>query len=67
MKRWIAMIILAAGAGCYSKLETGYVPRKLGSSEEVRRGYYAEPFTAEAAAAKRYDDDFNGGGQKTGR
>ena len=45
-------------AGCSSGLETGYVPRKLGSSNEVRRGYYAQPFTPEAKAARDYERDF---------
>ena len=53
-------ILVAAGvlAGCSNKLETGYKPRALGSSNETRRGYYAQPFTPEARAAKQYEDDF---------
>jgi hypothetical protein len=62
--------ILAMGllAGCSSKLETGYQPRMLGSSNETRRGYYAQPFTPEARAAKEYEDDFGtpGGRPKPG-
>ena len=46
------------GGGCSSKLETGYKPRLLGSSEEVRRGYYAEPFTPEAKKAEKYEQTF---------
>jgi hypothetical protein len=38
-------------AGCSSGLETGYVPRPLGVSTAERRGYYASPYTPEAAAA----------------
>jgi len=45
--------------GCSSTLETGYVPRPLGgSSTEVRRGYYAQPFTPEAKKAHDYEQDF---------
>ncbi len=44
--------------GCSSTLETGYVPRKLGASDETRRGFYAQPFTPEAQAAKQYQQDF---------
>ena len=56
-----ALAFLALGvlsAGCSSTLETGYAPRKLGSSDETRRGFYAQPFTPEAKAAKEYQHDF---------
>jgi hypothetical protein len=53
---------LTGAGGCASKLETGYEPRKLGSSTEVRRGYYAQPFTPEAKAAKDYEQDFGAAG-----
>jgi hypothetical protein len=49
---------VGGGGGCSSKLETGYKPRMLGSSEEVRRGYYAEPFTPEAKKAEKYEQTF---------
>ncbi|MGH7214183.1 MAG: hypothetical protein ACREIT_05415 [Tepidisphaeraceae bacterium] len=42
---------LSLSVGCASKLETGYQPRRLGASENVRRAYYASPFTPEANAA----------------
>jgi hypothetical protein len=38
--------------GCETKTETGYVPRKLGDSETVQRGYYATPFSPESRAAE---------------
>jgi len=38
--------------GCNNKLETGYQPRPLNSSQTVRRGYYANPFSPEAKAAQ---------------
>lgn len=49
----LALILLPAGAGCgSSKLETGYVPRKLGASPAVRRSFYASPFTPEEQAGQ---------------
>jgi hypothetical protein len=50
--------VLAVGGlfsvvGCSNTLETGYVPRQLGVSSSERRGYYASPFTPEAAAAQQ--------------
>jgi hypothetical protein len=54
----VAVVICGALGGCSSKLETGYEPRKLGASDETRRGYYAQPFTPEAKAAKQYEHDF---------
>jgi hypothetical protein len=58
----LAFALMGGGGGCASKLETGYEPRKLGSSTEVRRGYYAQPFTPEAKAAKDYEQDFGAAG-----
>ena len=54
----------AAGGmmGCSEKLETGYDPRRLGASNEVRRGFYAQPFTPEAQKAKQYEQDFGSPG-----
>ena len=43
--------ILLAGCGP-ARLETGYVPRPLGSTEDQRKGYYAGPFSPEARAAQ---------------
>ena len=43
----------AAVGGCSDTLETGYVPRKLGSSAAERRAYYASPYTPESVAAQR--------------
>ena len=62
MRRIALMIVLsaAAAAGCASKLETGYEPRVLGASDEARRGYYAQPFTPQAKAAKDNEHDFGG-------
>lgn len=52
------LMVGGAGGGCASKLETGYEPRRLGASDDVRRGFYAQPFTPEARAAKQYEQDF---------
>jgi len=56
--RWLMLtMLLGALAGCGNEqLETGYVPRKLGDREVVRRGYYAAPFTAAAKAAAAQQD-----------
>ena len=43
-------------AGCSNKLETGYEPRRLNTSQTVRRGYYASPFSPEAKAAQMERD-----------
>ena len=58
MSRWLLLLVVSGMMGCASALETGYVPRKLGSSDETRRGYYAQPFTPEAKAAKDYEEQF---------
>lgn len=45
--------LLALGlCSCSSTLETGYKPRPLDASPEMRRSYYASPFTPEAKAAQ---------------
>ena len=54
----LAALSLVVGAGCSSTLDTGYEPRRLGASDDVRRGYYAQPFTPEARAAKQYEQDY---------
>ena len=62
------LLLMSMAVGCSEKLETGYDPRKLGSSSEVRRGFYAEPFSPEARKAKEYQEDFGtpGGRAKPG-
>jgi hypothetical protein len=66
----IALLVFSAlgGLGCSETLETGYAPRKLGASTEARRGFYAQPFSIEAAKAKQYEQDFGspGGRPKPG-
>ena len=53
-----ALALVGVVGGCSAKLETGYEPRPLGSSAEMRRGYYAERFSPEAQKAKQYEQDF---------
>ena len=66
----MAALAFAVSAGCSSKLETGYEPRKLGASDEARRGYYADPFSPEAKAARDYErqygETFHGSSRKPG-
>ena len=63
MRSWRMLGCVAAvalAAGCSTKLETGYEPRKLSDSTAERRAYYADPFTPEArAAAEERKTEFN--------
>jgi hypothetical protein len=52
MRRCAFLFLLALAAGCSTKTETGYEPRKLGDSLVVQRGYYATPFSPEQRAAE---------------
>jgi hypothetical protein len=54
LRHSVLVIIALCLGGCSNTLETGYVPRALGASSTERRGYYASPFTPEAAAAQQY-------------
>jgi len=61
-RRSIRLITLLALllAGCSAKLETGYEPRKIGSNEAERRGFYAAPYSREAREAEegqQFDSD----------
>jgi hypothetical protein len=49
----LGLMAMAACSGCSNKLETGYEPRQLGVTSAERKGYYASPYSAEAAAAGR--------------
>ncbi|HEX3357758.1 MAG TPA: hypothetical protein VHS31_12375 [Tepidisphaeraceae bacterium] len=48
MGKWLAISTVLLLCGCSSALEDGYVPRKLGDSDAMRRSYYASPFTPES-------------------
>jgi hypothetical protein len=54
-------MLAGLGGGCKNKLETGYVPRTIGSNETERRGYYAAPFSREAREARHSADDDSDG------
>jgi hypothetical protein len=58
----IAAVGLAGVVGCNERLETGYKPRKLGSTDVQRRAYYAAPFSPDAAPA-----DGSGAGAEAGQ
>jgi hypothetical protein len=59
MWKWMFIFMLAAVAGCNTKLESGYTPRKLNASPAERRGYYAEAFSPEARlAAEERQEEF---------
>ena len=47
------LLLLLSCGGCSTQLEDGYKPQSLNSNSQVRRAYYASPFTDEAAAAHR--------------
>lgn len=55
----LASALLATG-GCNPALEDGYKPHALGASPDIRRSYYASPFTeqAEPRAAQNTDPGF---------
>lgn len=48
-----ALGLLTLSAGCSVTMEDGYKPRLLNDTGEVRRAYYASPFTDQADAANR--------------
>jgi len=51
--KWTILLLLAAAAGCNTKLETGYEPQKLGTlTPAERRGLYAPDYSVEARAAQ---------------
>jgi hypothetical protein len=52
MLKWCLLGLVALFIGCSGTTETGYVPRALGDSETVQRGYYATPFSPESRAAE---------------
>lgn len=45
--------MLVISGGCGMDLETGYKYRPLGASAVERRGYYANPYSAEKNAAQQ--------------
>jgi len=64
MFKWLGLGLIAffaavVCAGCSSKLDTGYEPRKLGATEVERRAMYAPAFSPEAKAGKTRKDDLD--------
>ena len=57
MKRYLLLGLGVALIGCVSKLETGYVPRKLNANAAERRAYYAPAFSPESQAVKTDKED----------
>jgi hypothetical protein len=57
-------VALALAAGCKSKTETGYEPRKLGDSMTIQRGYYASPFSTTAREAQAAQAEGGGPNRK---
>ena len=57
-----AILTILLLSGCEPKLETGYVPRPLNSTNEDRRSYYAPAFTPESHPPKEHNNaaDFQG-------
>ena len=61
MMRWMVVggVLMAIGAGCAPKLETGYEPRLLRASSAERKGFYAGEFSpAQAEAAAESENAF---------
>jgi hypothetical protein len=63
MRRFLLVIgLLAGAAGCASKLETGYEPKRLDMPLSQREALYADPYSHAAMQAQQ-DQQQNGGGQ----
>jgi hypothetical protein len=55
----ISLLILA---GCSSKLETGYEPKRLDMPLSQRETLYADPYSQEAMQAQQQQSQGGGGG-----
>lgn len=58
MRNGLAIIAMLLLTGCSAKLETGYEPRKIGSTSVERRGFYAAPFSPESQNSGENQDSF---------
>jgi len=58
MRNGFALIIILLLTGCSAKLETGYEPRKIGTTSTERRSFYAAPFSPESQNSGDYHDSF---------
>lgn len=58
MRYGMAIIAILLFAGCSARLETGYEPRKIGSTSTERRAFYAAPFSPESQNSGDNMDSF---------
>jgi len=52
----VAGIVAGSSIGCTVTLEDGYKPKPLDASADVRKSYYASPFTDAANASNQGPD-----------
>lgn len=50
-----ALAVVLSAMGCATELEDGYKPHGLDATPEMRRAYYASPFTDQANATNDRD------------
>ncbi|MGD0463783.1 MAG: hypothetical protein ABSB74_14950 [Tepidisphaeraceae bacterium] len=62
MKRRLIVISLLLVAGCSSKLETGYEPKRLDMPLGQRETLYADPYSQQAMQAQQEQGSGGGGG-----
>jgi hypothetical protein len=63
MKNWSILLYLLLGAGCSSKLETGYQPRPLDMPIAQRETLYADPYSQHAMQAQQDQPSGEGGSE----
>ncbi len=62
MRRWSIVISLLLLAGCSTKLETGYEPKRLDMPLSQRETLYSDPYSEQAMQAQQQDQGGGGGG-----
>jgi len=62
MRRRLIVISLFLFAGCSSKLETGYEPKRLDMPLAERETLYADPYSQQAMQAQQQQQSGGGGG-----
>jgi hypothetical protein len=68
MRKWVLFsLLVAAGIGCNSTLETGYEPRRLAATDGQRRAYYSSPYSEETQQALDESSRFDVNGGKPTR
>ena len=63
VQRWRIIILLLLAAGCSSKLETGYEPKRLDMPLARRETLYADPYSQQALEAQQDQKDSGGGSE----